>query len=419
MSQAPVTKTAIFRNSNFRWLWAGQTISVLGSQFSGLAEAVLAVSMLGATEWQMGVLNASSTASFLLVGLIAGAWVDRWIKRRVMVIADLVRFLAIVSIPLFWWFHLLSIWQLFVVAAITGLASVFFDVASQSLTPILFKEREIGVANGALETSQQIAHVGGPSLVGFLIGFIKAPLLLLADAISFAVSAVTLLFISDQEMPAAKENRRPLRIEIREGLAFVYRQRFIRTIALTTATTNFFSTMIWTLLPVFILRTMHVPATAFGVMMSVGSVGGLIGAALCSKLIAKIGEGPLIALSATLSGVAICAIPLAGYVPAAFVVPLLVVCELVNSFSVLTYNITQVTARQRLCPPQLLGRMNASIRFFIWGVMPVGALLAGWLGTIMGTQATIWIGGIGSLASAAFVLFSPMRSLRELPSNAE
>ena len=410
--------TRLVNHSGFRWLWSGQTVSVLGSQFSNLALPVLAVTVLGATEWQMGILNAASTAAFLLVGLIAGAWVDRWVKRKVMIVADLIRFLTLLAIPVLWWFHVLAIWQLFVVAAVTGLATVFFDVASQSFIPVLMPKDKIGSANSALETSAQVAHVGGPSLVGFLIGLIQIPLLFLFDAISFAVSSATLLRIKDHEVPASKEARAPLRQEIAEGIVFVVRQKLIRTIALTTSTTNFFSNVLFTLLPLFILRTLSVPATAFGFMMSMGAIGGLVGAALTSRLIKWFGEGPVIVGSAILSGLSICAVPLSAVLPQSMVIPLLITAEFVTSFTVLTYNITQVTARQRLCPPELLGRMNASIRFFVWGVMPLGSLLGGLLGATIGVQITMWIGGIGSLVSAVFVTFSPLRKLREISSEA-
>jgi MFS family permease len=413
------TKRTVFKDGNFRWLWAGQTISVLGDQFSGLALSVLAVTSLGATEWQMGILNASSTASFLLVGLVAGAWVDRWVKRSVMLIADAIRSLTLITIPVFWWFHMLTIQQLFVVSAIMGLAAVFFDVASQSLVPLLFKDDQIGAANGAMETSTQVSHVGGPSLAGILLGVLQAPFLVLFDAFSYAFSSLTLLRVKSHEVPTPKTNRQPLRTEIGEGLRFVYNQKIIRTIATCTSGTNFFSSMIFTLMPLFVLRTLGIPAAAFGVMMSVGAIGGLLGAAFTARLIKFMGEGPLIVLSAVISGLAMCLIPAAGAIPREFAIPLLVVTEFLFSFSVLTYNITQVTARQRLCPPQLLGRMNASIRFFVWGVMPLGGLLAGYLGSTFGALPTMWIGGAGSLLASGLVLFSPLRTLREIPSHAE
>ena len=407
---------SVLKDRQFRKLWFGQGISIFGDQFTGLAIPVLAVTMLHATEWQMGLLNAFGTAAFLLVGLIAGAWVDRWLKRRVMIVADLIRFATLISIPLLWFAGQLQIWHLFAVAAIVGVAAVFFDVAYQSYIPILVEKDHIGPANSYLETTNQVAGVAGPSVVGFLLTVIKAPMLLLADSVSYLVSVVALSTIRDHEEPKPVAERRPLRQEIAEGVRFVWNQPLIRTIAFTTATSNLFSVMIFTLMPLYVLRTLGISTALWGAMMSAASIGGLLGAAATGKLIKLVGEGPLIAGSALVSGLAFGLVPLAATASQPVAIVLLTVAEFVISFTVLTYNITQVTARQKLCPKPLLGRMNASIRFFVWGVMPIGALVAGALATGFGTVTVLWIGFAGTLAAAGFVLFSPLARLRQLPS---
>lgn len=410
---------SIWKDKRFLWLWSGQTVSALGDQFSNLALPVLAVTVLGATASDMGILNAFGTASFLLVGLVAGAWVDRLVKRQVMMVADLIRFVALLTVPLLWAAHSLQIWHIFLVVGIMGLAKVFFDVAAQSFIPVLLPAENIGGANGAMETSSQVSGVGGPSLVGFLLGFLRAPLLILVDAVTFLVSALTLSMIRHEEVTAPKTERRPLATEILEGLRFVRSQKLIRTIALTTGTNNLFGTMVFALMPLYILRTLGVTTAQFGLMMSVGAVGGLLGAALCSRLIKLMGEGPLIVWSAVVSGIGICLMAATSLVPQPAQLPLLIATQFVESFCVLTYNITQVTARQRICPPRLLGRMNATIRFFIWGVMPISSLVAGWIGNAFGVTTAMWIGAIGVLFSAGWVIFSPIRTMRELPSHAE
>jgi MFS family permease len=415
-----MTKSAsIWKDKRFVWLWSGQTISSLGDQFSHLAIPVLAVTVLGASASDMGVLNAFGTASFLLVGLIAGAWVDRLAKKQVMLVADLVRFLALLTIPLLWTSHSLQMWHIFVVVGVVGLASVFFDVAAQSFIPVLLPKDNIGAANGAMETARQVTAVGGPSLVGFLLGFLRAPLLILVDSISFLVSAISLGFLRHQEAMPDKAERQPLVREIAEGLKFVRGQKLIRTIALTTATNNLFGTMIFALMPLYILRTLGITTSQFGIMMSVGAVGGLLGAVLCNRLAKYFGEGPLIVGSAIVAGLAMLLMVSTSLAPQPAQLPLLITSQFLESFVVLTYNITQVTARQRLCPPRLLGRMNATIRFFIWGVMPISSLVAGWIGNVYGVTTAMWIGAIGVLVSSAWVVFSPIRTMRELPSHAE
>jgi MFS family permease len=411
-------RVSLFRDSRFRLLWVGQSISMLGSQFSALALPVLAVTVLNATSAQLGYLSAAETACFLLVGLIAGAWVDRWIKRKVMLVADLIRFVALLAIPALWASGHLQMWNLFVVAGIVGLATVFFDVAGQSLIPVLFKGEQIGQVNSATETSHGVTSVGGPSLVGFLLGIFKAPMLILVDAISFAISAVTLAFLKDGEVKAPVEARRPLRIEIAEGLQFVRKQKIIRTILLTTATGNFSGNIMFALFPLFALKLLGLAPATLGFVFSAGAVGGLIGAAVCSRSIKLVGEGRLVVLSSFMYSLAILAIPMTSLLPASAHVPWLIGAEFVNSFFVLTYNITQVSARQRICPPELLGRMNATIRFFIWGVMPIGALIGGWLGGAIGVIPTMWLGATGVVLSTSFIFFSPLRSMLKLPEQA-
>lgn len=407
-------KTKLFSIRNFSFLWVGQTISVLGSQFSGLAFAVLAVTILGANEIEMGVLNASGTAAFLLVGLVAGAWVDRWLKRRVMLIADVVRLVATASIPVLFLMDALQMWHVFVVTAIIGLATVFFDVAYQSYVPLLVPKDKIGPANSMLETSAQVAHLGGPTVVGLLLAVVKAPVVILIDAISFGVSALSLMFIRDTEVPAPKSERRPLRAEIAEGIRFVWGQRIIRSISFTTATSNLFSTAFYTLLPLLVLRDLGLSPAEFGLIQSIGAIGGLVGAMSTTRLVAWLGEGFVIAGSAVISGLSMVAAPLVAMADRELAVWILLPNMFLMSFTVLTYNITQVSARQRLCPEKLLGRMNASIRFFVWGVMPISAILTGFIASAIGIVATLWISFAGALLASTFVVFSPLSRMRQI-----
>lgn len=413
------TPKTLLRNPHFRWLWAGQTISRFGDQFSMLAFPVLAVTVLGANEQQMGYLAAAENASFLLVGLLAGAWVDRLLKRQVMLIADLIRFVALLTIPILWLNHQLQMWHLFVVAGIVGLAAVFFDVASQSFIPVLLPKDQIGTGNSALETSGSVAGVAGPSLGGFLLAFLRAPLLIFFDAISYAFSALSLSLIRDTELKAPREDRRPLRQEIAEGLRFIGRQKIIRTIALTTGVGNFFGNIAFAIVPLYILKILSFTPAQFGLMMSAAAVGALVGAASAGKVMQWIGEGRLVVWAAITYGFTSLAVPATSLLPHDAQLPFLLATEFLNSAMVLLYNITQVSARQRICPPELLGRMNASIRFFIWGVMPIGALLSGWISSAIGVLPAIWIGCAGVLGSAAFVFFSPLRGMSKLPETAD
>ncbi len=404
----------LLRNRNFLWFWSGDTISQLGAQFSQLALPVLAVSLLGASEFEVGVLGAAQTAAFLLVGLPAGAWIDRMLKRRVMIAADLVRAVALAALPALWFAGLLQMWHLYALGAIIGVATVFFDVSHQSYPPILLPGSQIGTANARLEATAQIARIGGPGLAGALLAVVSAPILLLADGISYLFSAFAIWRVRDTEQRSDPADRQPLVTEIGEGLKFVFGHPLLRRIVATTGTTNFFSMIVFTLEAILILRELGFEPWVLGVVFSAGSVGGLLGALATPWITKRIGEGTALSLSAIGFGVAIFGLPLAGLFPGA-AIPILIAATFIESFLVLLYNITQVTMRQRLCPPRLLGRMNASIRFVVWGVMPIGALLSGVLGTTIGTLPTMFIGAIGTVFGAVFVVFSPLTTMKVLP----
>lgn len=413
----PQPPASIWRNAPFVRLWAGETASAVGDQLAGLAIPTLAVTVLAASTFQIGVLNAMETLAFLVIGLPAGAWVDRMRKRRVMLTADLARAILLATIPAAWLLGILTIWQLVVVAALVGAATVFFDVAYQSYPPMILPGTLIGRANGALESSQQVARVGGPAASGALLAILRPALVIGIDAVSFFASFLAISSIRDDEQVRAASERRPLVVEIREGLAFVFRQPLLVRIVMCTAGSNLFSTMVMTMLPILVLRHLALGTTVWGVATSVGAVGGLIGATTASRFARWVGEGRAIPVSAIVFGVGILGFALPGLVPV-LAVPLLIAAEFVMSWSVLVYNITQLTYRQRICPTPLLGRMNASIRFIIWGVMPIGGFVAGILGGWIGVEATIWVGGIGGLLFAAPVVFSPLLDMRDLPTEA-
>jgi MFS family permease len=402
----------LWRHRDFRQLWAAESVSQVGSQVTQLALPIVAVTILAATPFQMGVLTALETAAFLLVGLPAGAWVDRWHRKRVLVANDLVRAVALASMPLAWAMDALSLPQLFVIAAVTGTATVFFDVAYQSYLPALVAKDQIVDGNGKLETSRAVAQVAGPGVTGVLLRVVSAPVLIAADAVSFLLSALFIGRIRHRDVVPDKTTRRPLRVEIAEGLSFVVRHPLLRRIVACTGIGNFGGAMSGALLVLFALRELHLSASTIGIVFAAGSVGGLIGAVTGARFARWVGEGRAIPLSALLI------LPFSALVPLAVLgapAALIVVSWFGFSWAVVAYNITQVSFRQRLCPPQLLGRMNASVRFIVFGTQPLGALLGGALGSWIGVLPTLWISvGVAGLAAVP-VLFSPLIRMRDLP----
>lgn len=410
---------SLWHDGNFLTMWGGQALSQFGSQITELALPVLAVLVLQATEAQVGYLNAAAMAAFLVVGLPAGAWIDRMRKRHVMIWADAVRALALAAIPVLFLAGMLEMWHLYAVALVVGIATVFFDVSYQSIVPSLVPGDRIAEANGKLESTQQLAGLSGPAIAGWLVGVITAPLAILTTVGTYVVSMLALLRTRDNEQLRAPEDRAPLHREIGEGLSWVFGNRFLRRIVGTTGISNLFSTFIFTLTPIYYLRIIGFTPEVMGLVFSIGAVGGLLGAIATPRIVARLGEARAIPVSAIAFSLSVVPFPLAVLLPTPGAFALLAGQSFLMSFAVLVYNITQVTFRQRITPPRLLGRMNASIRFCVWGVMPLSALAAGWLGTLLGTVPALWIGAIGSLLSALPVVLGPFWRERDLPHAAD
>ncbi len=411
--------SSILRNRNFQYLWAGQTVSAIGDQMTGLALPVLAVTMLAATEWQIGMMNAAGMSMFLLIGLPAGAWVDRWIKRRVMIFADLVRALVLLSVPFAWWAGVLDVTYLIIGAAVISAANVFFDVAYQSVLPIMLPKDQLPKANSALETTKQTSMLVGPAVIGFLLTIVKAPVLMLADAISYFVSLFSISLIKMDESTIAKKDRGRLRDEIAEGVKFVTKHPIIGRITASTSLFNFFTAGVHTMVPVLVLRNMDVSPALYGLVFTAAAGAGLLGALSAAKIGQRIGQGNTVILALLVSGIATFGFAIAALIGDATALPLVIAAEAVMAFGGLVYNITQVSARQALCPEHLLGRMNASIRFFVWGVMPISALLAGAFATWFGLAPVFFAGATGAVLSTWFIFASPLRGLKTIVPKAE
>ena len=406
------TDRSLLRHRDFRHLWAAETVSQIGTQVTLLALPVVAVTVLSATPLQMGFLTALETAAFLVIGLPAGAWVDRWRRKRVLVTADLVRAAVLATLPAAYLLDVLTLGQVFVVAAVTGTATVFFDVAYQSYLPTLVDRTQLVDGNGKLEASRAVAQVAGPGMTGVLLRILGAPLLLLLDAVSFLLSALFLGRIAKPDTVPDRATRRPLRSEIAEGLGFVVRHPLLRRIVACTGSSNLFGSMNSALLVLYVLRVLGLSETTLGLVFSVGAVGGLLGAGTAAWSARRVGEGRSIPLSAVVFAAAGALVPLAAI---GAPVLLLVTGWFVLSWAVVVYNVVQVSFRQRLCPPHLLGRMNASVRFIVFGTMPIGGLLGGVLGEWLGVLPALWIATAGGFLACLPVVLSPLLTMRDLP----
>jgi len=410
----PGKRRSLARHPDFRRLWVGDAFGQLGFQLTSIALPVLAVRDLHATEWQMGLLTAAETAAFLVIGLPTGAWVDRMRKRRVLIAADLVRAATLAVVVALALTGNASMAVLYAGALVMSVATVFFDVAHQSYVPGLVGLAHIGEGNAKLQATQSVAGVAGPALGGALLRVVLAPVLLAVNAVTYLVSALALSRIRKPEELPPREHRRPLKEEIAEGLRFVVRQPLLRRIVACTAIGNLFGAAAGAVTVIFALRELGLDEAAYGTVLSASAVGGLLGAVASDRLVRWFGEGRVIPLSALAFA------PGAALTPLAAVLPFppqatLIAGGVLFYLAVVVYNVAQVSFRQRVCPPPLLGRMNASVRFIVWGTTPIGGLLGGWLGHTFGATTTLWVGAAGAVVAALPVLFSPLLRMRELP----
>ena len=391
-------------------LWAGQTAAQVGFQVGTLATSAIAITILHASETQIGILSGLQTLAFLIVGLPAGAWVDGWRKRHVMITANLARIAALVSIPIAYAFFSLTIAHLMVVAALLGLSTVFFDVAYQSYVPMIASKRYIGAANGRLEASYQVGRAGGPGLGGWLLGVLAPPLAYLLTASTYVCSTWAIWRIRTPE-PRPAHSDASLRSQIVEGLSFVRGQRLLFPLFSCIACAAFAGAGISVLLPILVLRTLGMSATQLGLLLSAGALGGILGALTRPAWITRLGIGRCIVITNIVGVSALLAQPASVHVP--FTAAWVIACSgVVSSYFITIYNATQMSLRQEICPPDMLGRMNAIFRFAVWGVMPLGSFVAGIIASWVGVEATMYIFTAASIAAGIAMGFTPAARIR-------
>ncbi|WP_026930402.1 MFS transporter [Glycomyces tenuis] len=411
-----MARLGLLRDHDFRGLFLSTTVSQFGQQVTMLALPLVAVVALDASEFEVGALAAMTTLAFLLIGLPAGAWVDRLRRRNVLINADLVRAALLITVPIAWWADVLTIWQLYVVALVSGAFTVFFDVAYQSYLPHLVGREKLIEGNAKLETVRSTAQLSGPALAGQLIGWLGAPIALFVDAVTMGASALFVVRIRRREPKPEVARDSKILSEVREGLSFVLRNPHLRAIACSTGLYNLWSSGFMAMQLVYLERELGLTAGQIGLLLSSFGVGGLLGSFVARPVASRIGEGRVLWVSLAVT------VPGLLFVPAAgpdWTLLLAAAGMVLLGIGAVVYNVTQVSFRQRLTPDRMLGRMNATIRFLVWGVLPVGSLIGGALGEAYGSQAALWITGAGCCLSFVPVFLSPLRNLRELPRPAE
>ena len=407
--------TGLWQHANFLRLWTGQTISQFGSQITLLALPLTAALTLHATPAEMGILSATETAPFLLVGLFAGVWVDRLRRRPILLVTDFARGILLLAIPLAALLGALMIGLLYAVAFLVGILTVFFEVAYQSFLPALVGREQLVEGNSKLEVSRSAAQIAGPGVAGGLVQLVTAPIAIIMDAASFFVSALFLVFVRVPEAaPAPRAERQTVWKDIGEGLGVVFGNPLLRAIAGCTATSNLGNNIWQAILILYLTRRLGFGAGVVGLIFATGSIGFLCGALLAGRIARRFGLGPTIVGSIALGSLGVLLIPIAQR-PASFALPLLIVSQFIAGGSGTIYNINQVSLRQAITPDHLLGRMNATMRFIVWGTLPIGALIGGALGGVIGLRPTLVVGVVIQSSAFLWTFFSPVRALREQP----
>ena len=391
-------------------------ISVLGDQVSALALPLAAVLTLHASAAQMGVLSAAVWAPHLVFSIVAGAWVDRRTRRRSLLVAmDLGRAAALATIPAAYALGALTMAQLYAVAFAVGSLTVVFDVANSTFFPLVVRRDQIVDAQSRLSTSRSASYIAGPALAGFLVQALRAPVALLADALSFLGSAFFISRIAVEEPPLASGvDGEPLRRRLAEGFRFLLGQPILRAGIGCTSTINFFNLAFNAIVVLYMSRELGLSAGVIGAVLSAGAVGALVGAVLAPRVERRIGIGPAIVAGAVLFPAPLLLFPLARG-PEWAVVTLLVVGELFAAFGVMIFDVNQNSLWFLLTPYELRARATGSSRTLTYGVRPLGALAGGALGALLGLRPALWITGAGALLGVVWLLFSPTLAVRETP----
>lgn len=411
-------KGKLWRDGEFLKLWGGQSISEFGSQISQLALPTVAILLLGATPFQVGLLTALEFLAFPTLGLVAGVYADRLRRRPIMIACDLARMTALASVPIAFAFHVLAMPQLYVVALVTGVGTVFFDVSYQSYLPALISRTDLVEGNTKLQVSGSVAQMAGPAVAGFLIQLVGPARAVAADAASFLVSVLSLAWIRRPEpapKPVSESGRKGFWREMGEGIRFVFGNATIWKIAGSTSTSNLGSNIFFAVYLIFAYRVLHLSPGLIGVIFGAGAVGGLLGALSASWIARRIGLGPTLFVTSVSGGVGAALVPLAQF---GFAVPLLLAASVVGSFMNPVYNINQVSLRQAITPDRVQGRMNATVRTLIWGTIPIGALIGGAIGNVYGLLPAMYAGIAVWMMAGVWILLGPIR-LRAQPEPVE
>lgn len=412
----------LWANPAFVKLWTGQTISELGSRVSREGIPLTAVLVLHASTVQMGFLSALGGAAVLVFGLVAGVWVDRLRRRPILIATDLGRAAILVTVPAAAVAGVLSMGQLYAVAALAGILTVFFDVAYQSYLPSLVDREQILEGNSKLALSSSIAEIAGPGLTGILVQLITAPIAILFDAVSFLFSALMVVLIRKPEPPVARREPEHLVTETLAGVRFIFGDPSLRPLALRSATTFLFMGFFGPLYVLYAIQILHLRPAMLGLVVAMGGVGAMVGSVLAPRVVQRFGLGPTFIVTSLVQGLTNLLVPLAGLIGTPGTVTILAIAclmapQLFGDMAFMVYSINEITLRQTVAPEHVLGRVNAGMNLLARGIWPLGALIGGALAAAIGVRATLTLAATGVALSTLWLFASSLRRVNNLSDN--
>jgi MFS family permease len=399
------------RLRDFRRFWIGQTVSMLGDQVTIVALPLTAVLVLDATPAEMGYLTAAALVPNLIFSLHAGAWVDRRGNRRqIMIAADIGRGVLLATIPVAYAFDALTIQQMYVVGFLSGVFSVLFFVAYNTVFTNLVEREQYVEANSMTNGSRAATFVVGPSIAGLLVQAFSGPFTLAIDAVSFLVSAVFLGTIHPRE-PEPEEHERG---SVMVGARFIAGDSMLRSMLFSIATINLFNFAFWSIYFLFVTHELHISAGAIGLVLGAAAIGTLFGSVIAGPLTRRFGIGPVYTLGVLLFPLPLVLVPLAGG-PRPLVLLLLFLSEFISGIGLMMLDINGAAMYQAAVPERLMSRFWGAFLTVNYGVRPVGSVAGGLLGEYLGLRPALWIASVGALVGILILLPTTIPRMRDLP----
>ncbi|QRG70670.1 MFS transporter [Brevibacillus choshinensis] len=400
-------------NKGFRTFWLSHTATQFGSQVAFLGLPLVASLTLSATPMEMGILGALEYAPFLFIGLFAGVWVDRFPRRPQLILSNVGRALLLALIPIASFAGVLSMGWLYIIAFLTGIGTVFFDIAYQSYLPALVNKEQLVKGNSLLEGSRSAAQMSGPGLAGAIVQFTAAPVAMLTTSLAFLISAFSLLFIKrDEEVSSSPGAKRGLWEDIREGLRLSFSEPLLFGVIRCSGIFNFSWSVMFSVYVLYAIEELQLSSGWLGFVYGGMGVGFFLGASLVHKAIRKFGMGPVVVGSAA---IAACGGPFAPLAVGSdgMTALILSVGQFFFGLGISMWSISTLSLRQTIVPAHLQGRVNATVRFVSWGAYPLGSLVGGYLGNAFGMRIALIAGAVGLAVSVSTLLFTPFLRRKE------